>query len=435
MRKIPKIFLFAVLCITAAGLASCGKAEMETTEDGRQILYIARPADEGDTYQAEKRKSELNRLIYEFNRKSESYVVKDKYYESGEKLLLEIMSGKQPDLLCKSDACSWVDSAPLYGKSLLCDLNRFIDEKGIRDRYVPSVLEAMEIDGRLYEMPYSFSITTAMARTAVWNGDSDTSPDHVIEKTKQLGLAAPIDFHTYDESFTPYVCSEFIDYSGGSCCFEDGRFGKYLEFRKQCSDAAKRLSPDGLIFEEFLRGNVLMMCTGIGSFYQHQYLIVDYVGENITFTGLPSDIENYHTIDPVLSFWVFSGSVGEAGAYEFIDHATSFGSYIETYDGGSRTEFKNSGFPVNGEALRFMAEDHYKNSGSDGFSKEDCAESIRETYRQIQSVNGVGNRFDGAVNDILSEETAAYFNGTKTLEETCGNIQNRVSLYLAEQYR
>ena len=214
------------------------------------------------------------------------------------------------------------------------------------------------------------------------------------------------------------ACSEFIDYSDGSCCFEDRRFGKYLEFRKQCSDAAKRLSPDGLIFEEFLRGNVLMMCTGIGSFYQHQYLIVDYVGENITFTGLPSDIENYHTIDPVLSFWVFSGSVGEAGAYEFIDHATSFGSYIETYDGGSRTEFKNSGFPVNGEALRFMAEDHYKNSGSDGFSKEDCAESIRETYRQIQSVNGVGNRFDGAVNDILGEETAACFNGTKTLEET-----------------
>lgn len=40
----------------------------------------------------------------------------------------------------------------------------------------------------------------------------------------------------------------------------------------------------------------------------------------------------------------------------------------------------------------------------------------------IRSVNGAENRFDSAVNDILNEET-------------CGNIQNRVSLCLSEQYR
>ena len=120
MFGIRKIFLCTALCACAAVLfSSCVKQpERETAEDGRQILYLARPADEGDTYYAGSLKSEVNRLIYEFNHKSENYVIEEKFYESGEKLLLEIMSGRQPDLLYQSEVCSWVSSAPLYGKGL-----------------------------------------------------------------------------------------------------------------------------------------------------------------------------------------------------------------------------------------------------------------------------------------------------------------------------
>ena len=67
MFEIRKIFLCTALCACAAVLfSSCGKQpERETAEDGRQILYLARPADEGDTYYAGSLKSEVNRLIYE----------------------------------------------------------------------------------------------------------------------------------------------------------------------------------------------------------------------------------------------------------------------------------------------------------------------------------------------------------------------------------
>lgn len=431
MRRYIKIIISAAVCLTAAMLSSCEKApQRELDEDGRAILYIARPADEGDSYYAGSLKGEVNRLIYEFNKKSETYVIKDKYYESGEKLLLEIMSGRQPDLLYKSEVCNWVDSSPLYGKGLLCDLNEFIDGNGLRDRYVPSVLEAMEVDGKLYEMPYEFMFTASLVRAKDWVGDEDVSFEHIIEKSRELGYAVPVDLTFYSESFTPYVCDNFIDYGSGTCSFESEGFKEYLEFRKQCYDAAARLAPDGNFYDMFHNGDALMMPSSNSGFWNFAYLMTEYVGEEIKFVGLPSGEENSVTVLPMLYFSVFKGS---EEAYDFIDYATSY----EAYKDENNVNTKGFGCPVNEEVLRYMAEDYYNQTSPIlGISDEKVKEAfIRETYRVIRSVNGAENRFDSAVNDILNEETAAYFDGTKTLEETCGNIQNRVSLYLLEQYR
>lgn len=433
MDKVRKIFLCTALCACAAALfSSCGKQpERETAEDGRQILYLARPADEGDTYYAGSLKGEVNRLIYEFNRKSENYVIEEKYYESGEKLLLEIMSGRQPDLLYQSEVCSWVSSAPLYGKGLLCDLNEFIDERGLRDRYVPSVLEAMEVDGKLYEMPYDFLFVASLARAKDWVGDEDASFEHIIEKSRELGYAVPVDLTFYSESFTPYVCDNFIDYGSGTCSFESEGFKEYLAFRKQCYDAAARLAPDGNFYDMFHNGDALMMPSSNSGFWNFEYLTTEYVGEEIKFVGLPSGSENNsYTVLPALYFSVFKGA---EEAYDFIDYATSY----EAYKDENNVNVKVFCCPINEEILRYLAEDYYNQTfPAFGISDEKVKESfIRETYRVIRSVNGAENRFDSAVNDILNEETAAYLDGTKTLEETCGNIQNRVSIYLSEQYR
>ena len=41
--------------------------------------------------------------------------------------------------------------------------------------------------------------------------------------------------------------------------------------------------------------------------------------------------------------------------------------------------------------------------------------------------------FDESIMNIITEESAAYFAGSKTLDETAAMIQNRASLYVAEQ--
>ena len=132
----------------------------------------------------------------------------------------------------------------------------------------------------------------------------------------------------------------------------------------------------------------------------------------------------------MLSFSVFKGS---EEAYDFIDYATSY----EAYKDENTFTTKGVCLPTNEEVLRYMAEQYYEGTFSmyDSFDEKAREAFIRETYRVIRSINGAENRFDSAVNDILDEETADYFDGSKTLEEVCGNIQNRVSLYLSEQYR
>ena len=41
--------------------------------------------------------------------------------------------------------------------------------------------------------------------------------------------------------------------------------------------------------------------------------------------------------------------------------------------------------------------------------------------------------FDESLMNIVNEEAAGYFAGSKTLDEAAAMIQNRASLYIAEQ--
>lgn len=50
-------------------------------------------------------------------------------------------------------------------------------------------------------------------------------------------------------------------------------------------------------------------------------------------------------------------------------------------------------------------------------------EKGREAYRVLRSENGAENRFDSAVNDILNEGTAAYFDGTKRSRRPAGTFR------------
>lgn len=58
-------------------------------------------------------------IINLFNGQSEKYIIVKREYESCDKLLIDVMAGKEPDLLYVGD---WLDMSALYSKGLLCDL-------------------------------------------------------------------------------------------------------------------------------------------------------------------------------------------------------------------------------------------------------------------------------------------------------------------------
>ena len=52
--------------------------------------------------------------------------------------------------------------------------------------------------------------------------------------------------------------------------------------------------------------------------------------------------------------------------------------------------------------------------------------------RVYENCNSV-TAYNQEINNIITEETAAFFDGQKTAEETAKIIQDRVSLYVAEK--
>ena len=185
--------LFLAFLIGTLLLTSCKKTKESVPENaetgGRQTLILARCSNENSID-----KDNEDRLITGFNSTNADYYIQEQLYESSDNLSVDIYAGKTIDLLCLG---TWIDPVPLYNKGLLCDLNGFIDNdtEVSRSDYVESVLTALEINGKLYQMPYDYTVESAIVRADLWGDDTDTSFEHIIEVSERNGCTVPFDFN------------------------------------------------------------------------------------------------------------------------------------------------------------------------------------------------------------------------------------------------
>lgn len=411
-------FLMAAILLT-----SCKGGEddiPENTEvDGKQTIILARPAEYTNDFYGT-----AGRLAAEFNSANSEYYIQEQLYESSDNLFVDIYAGKSIDLLYLGD---WIDPSPLYGKELLCDLYGFIDndtEISRRD-YVESVLTALEVNGRLYQMPYDYDVESAVIKAKFWDGSEDMSFEHVIKLAEKNGCKIPFDFSLESYGFIPYITSQYIDYSKGECSFNDGRFEEFLGFIQPYVNVLADMDREE-IYQMFLDDEMLLMDSGFAGFVQLDYLESE-VGEELKFVGYPSETPNYHIAVPLTSFAIFSQSKKQEGAFEFIKYYTSYGANINESD-----RSKGGLIPINRAALEKHAEAHMEMSLYK-LDEEQMKQNVEETLRQINSVNGSGSRSGDVAAAVISEELQLYFKGDKSAAEVCEIIQNRLSTYFNEQ--
>lgn len=411
------VFLSAMLLTSCKG----GNDDIpENTEaGGKQTLILARPAEYTTDFYGT-----ADRLVAEFNSANSEYHIQEQLYESSDNLSVDIYAGKSIDLLYLGD---WIDPSPLYGKELLCDLYGFIDNdtEVSRSDYVESVLTALEVNGRLYQMPHDFNVESAVMKAKFWDGSEDMSFEHIIELAEKNGCKVPFDFSLDSYGFIPYITSQYIDYSKGECSFNDGRFEEFLEFIQQYVNVLADMDREE-IYQMFIDDEMLLMDSGFASFIQLDYLESD-VGEELKFVGYPSETPNYHIAVPSTSFAIFSQSKKQEGAFEFIKYCASYRANISEDD-----RLQGGAIPINKAALEKHAEAHMETSHYD-FDEEQIKQNVEETMRQINSVNGSGSRSGDVAAAVISEELQLYFKGDKSAAEVCEIIQNRLSLYFSEQ--
>lgn len=411
------VFMSAMLLTSCKG----GNDDIpENTEvDGKQTLILARPAEYTTDFYGT-----ADRLVAEFNSKNSEYHIQEQLYESSDNLFVDIYAGKSIDLLYLGD---WIDPSPLYSKELLCDLYGFIDSdtEVSRSDYVESVLTALEINGRLYQMPYDYTVQSAVMKAKFWDGSEDMSFEHVIELAEKNGCKVPFDFSLDSYGFIPYITSQYVDYSKGECSFNDGRFEEFLEFIQPYVRVLSDMEWEE-IYQMFIDDEMLLTDGGFAGFIQLDYLESE-VGEELKFVGYPSETPNYHIAVPLTSFAIFSQSKKQEGAFEFIKYYTSYGANITEDD-----LFKGGFIPINKAAVEKHAEEYMETSHYN-LDKEQSKQNVEEIMQQINSVNGSGSRSGDVAAAVISEELQLYFKGDKSAAEVCEIIQNRLSTYFNEQ--
>ena len=437
--------------------------------------------------------------IVKFNRASNThrivvrdyseYNTDDDYNAGIQKLNTEMLSGKLPDMIDNNTYSMPVEQ--YAAKGFLTDLYELIDADAdlSREDFVQPVLKALEsADGKLYQLPRTFAVSTAIALDKV-AGDYDTWNLAAVKDamTKLQDGASVFDVYRTKSDILQTCISRnidaFVDWENGSAHFDSDEFKALLEFANQFPetyDWENATDEENDSAQNRMNsGKQLMTDMYISSFEDMLYQLTGYNG-GVKFVGYPSeDGTSNHTFQIDGSIAISSTCADKTAAWNFMKQFLT-----EDYQSGSNVW----NFPINQKAFDQKMKDamteEYQTDENGNVVKDENGNPIRipkmtyfttdagggvafaattETAASTVVIGGSGVNEDGSISiyamtqeqadqildlinattavygydesilNIISDEAAAYFAGEKSLDDTANMIQSRVNLYVAEQ--
>ena len=363
--------------------------------------------------------------------------VMNKNAEFSDKLYLDIVSGKGPDILVNFSQFTQFNS-----NEVLIDLNTWIDAdsgKGLdRSMYFDNILRAMEVGGKLYHMPLEFIISGMAGNPALGASERSWTYDDFTSEMATL----PSDISIWNDmeytDLLEWIMSEtgehFVDYAAKEVHFEDEAFKKMLTFVKQYGFAqTDSESMDG--YEQFKSGMQVwypMWFQYIGIFAQ----FIRIYGSDKIFCGLPGSTGGSLSAQMKVTVGISKYTPCQEEAWDFIRFL------LETQENSNMLDME--GMPISRKAL------DTQNSVAIASSKEKMAtwepdpqnpdnrpieineEMASTLVRYVESVHVVKSS-DPRVMLIILEEAPAYFLDQKSLDDVCRNIQNRTKNLVQER--
>ena len=434
--------------------------------------------------------------IVKFNRASNThrivvrdyseYNTDDDYTAGIQKLNTEMLSGKLPDMI---DVNTYSMPVEQYAaKGFLADLYEIIDADPdmSREDFVQPVLKALESeDGKLYQLPSSFSIDTTIALDKVVGEYDDWNLASLKDAMTKLQDGASV-FEVYRtksdilSSCISRNIDAFVDWENGTAHFDSDEFKALLEFAnsfpaeydwENASDEEQDSAQNRIN-----SGKQLMTEIYFSSFEDYLYQCTGYNGD-VKFVGFPSeDGTSNHAFNIDGAIAISSTCADKTAAWGFMKQFLN-----EEYQSG----YNVWSFPMNQNAfdkkLTEAMTEEYQTDENGNVMKDDDGNPIRVpkvTYFATETGGGasfgaaasssvviggsavnedgsisiyalskeqgdqilnlinntkVVTGYNSSIMDIITSETDAYFAGDKTVDETAGMIQSRVNLYVAEQ--
>ncbi len=410
--------------------------------------------------------NQLRNYVTEFNKTNGTYRISltdygqyDSYsnddYTSGTvQFHNDLISGKIPDIILFSDQ---MNSSIYANKGLLADLYSFLDNDSVlsRDAFVPNILEAYTIKGKLYELTDSFTVRTMIGKTSVVGDGSDWS----VAKMNQLLKEYPDAVMLMDSSKEDILDlamdlagGQFVNYASGECKFDSAEFIELLELINRFPDEVVWEWDEDTDWEAYwnerelaYRNNKALLRT----IYLYNFRYINSTrqgefGEDVSFVGFPSkDTNGAILCRENGSFAITNQSKNKDGAWQFIRHfftkdyqdaiAEGMGSFPVLKSSWSIVKDKSQEkyYWIDDDGTVNYMDDTYYIGGEEIVISQLTDAEYEELYNYVISVTSIDHTDTDLIN-IIKEEAAAFFGGQKNAKDVAAIIQSRAFTYINE---
>ena len=377
--------------------------------------------------------------------KTESASGSDDQATLRDRTMMEIVSGKGPELMWVSDK----DMRILAEKGALMDLSEIIPED-VKEQLLPGVQQAGTIDGKWVGITPEVDFCTVLTPDSVWSGDSWTATEVMDLVESRDDWEWPFTWNTgrmsastmfwgfFAEDLTH---SSYMDFENGISYFNGEEFIRTLEFcRKYGQD-----NPAGKTWDELYQMMGDGKCAACRAYY---------------YDGMPSFASNMDRLPNCHTVGIPTNN--SSGSYLYSsegylvvnantankDAIQSFITYLLDYD--SQFTVKTHS-PVRKDVLRDRVNVRKRNPWNDEDDEMVCTIQIstsNPTYIMLPLkpdgssyledfmafAEGCGPKpyCPEAITDILAGELNSFFNGDKTAKDTAEIIHRKVQLYFDE---
>ena len=443
MKKIVSLTLAALMLTGCAGKGG-SSLQPTTNEDGKTVItlaYLCSIPDE-ETYSFE-------HTVYDYNRNNSKYEVEMTVYteEEGQsafnKLSSDLADGKTPDIIFGATS----RLRTLYDRGYLADLGEIMDDyDGVkRDEIVPSLLNAMSIDGHIPVMPSAIYAETMCIDTERLGEDiTDWNFDQAIGLYNSLSDDDKKHFLPFQYSYMgnkKAVANYLIEGAVISCMdYRSYTFDPEKGLRKAL-EFISTLPDDSDVYRDAEIFPVNYVLTNphvsVSSFYSVD-AIGNHHGKEISLVGYPTETGSGVLVHAYSAYGIMDNSPSKEGAWDYINSLSILSDDPYKSVAGN-LPLRSSAYP------RLYDIDPISNSSINiGFIKEGGVAmypekgdfSITDAQKQQLKDYIADLDFciyhDEEIENIIREECGYVVSGERTPDQCIDILNDRVGTYMAE---
>lgn len=403
---------------------------------------------------------DLQKRVVDFNKSSDEYriVMKDysQYntyddYNAGyTQLNNDIISGNMPDILVVDPYGMSIEN--YASKGLLADVGEMIAKDGELSKvdFMDNIFEALQINGKLYEVVPSFSVTTYVAKKSLVGDRTSWTMDEAMALMKDMPegtqLFGDMVRDGYINNLMSMCGSQFVDVSTGKCNFNSDEFVALMEYAGTLPESMPDDYYDDNYYmsyqSQYREDRTILMYCGIYEFTDLVYSINGNFGEDVSYIGFPSAQKGSSgsVINANTTYTISASSPNQDAAWQFL-------RYYLTDEYQSSLAWQ---LPVNRKYLEEMAQKATKKptyEDEDGKVVEDeyytwindeqvvidplSQEQVKEVLDFISGLDRKAYN-DNNVTNIVTEEMGAFYKNQKSARDVASVIQSRVQIYVNE---